>query len=1048
MKPVSAGDASFAIVLNPGPEIDLDASQRAVVGLGDDRSAVVIGAPGSGKTVTLIETVADRILNRGWDPSELVVLTTTRATATGLRDRLALRIGRATNGPLARSVGSIAFEIVGASVKAVGSTKQGGESPRLLTGGEQDSIIAQLLDGEVEDGNAAHWPELLTPAVRGLRGFRTELRELMMRATEYGITSELLRELGQQHGHDEWVAAADFIDGYLDVVSALGERQFDSAELIQFATAALARNEVPESVSRLRLVLVDDLHDATSSTVSLLRALARRGVAIVGFGDPDVAANAFRGGEPDVIGRFAEVLQLPELTTMHLGAVHRQGTSLRALTQSIVERIGTAGAVGHRGAIAVGQDHPDAIIRIDAKTPAREWAAIASQFREHHLLGGIPWSSMAVVVRSSAHVPIVARALALADVPTASTSGGQALRDDPAARALLRVVEVATRRVPLTADTAAELLLGPFGGLDRIGLRRLRLALRTEELAGEGNRTADELLVEALESPGRFATIDHRTARAAGRLAETLHSAGQLANGDGTIEELLWLIWERSSLAKAWFDAALGSGVIAAEANRNLDGVVALFTAAKRFVEREPDSPPGNFLEAVLDAEVPEDTLSPRSAGESVLVTTPSGVVGSEFDVVAVAGLQDGTWPNLRLRGSLLHPQELVRIVTGLAGVRLDERREVLGDELRLFALAVSRARRQVILAAVTNDDEAASVFLALTPSGTRIIDPSTRSPLTLRGLTGRLRRDLVTASPSPGRVEAASALSLLAAEGVPGADPRSWHGLIPVSTEIPLYEGDEFVPVSPSKMESFETSPLDWFVDTVSGSQTSSAMGIGTIVHWAMETANDPSIDTVWRAIEERWSELVFESPWIGEQYKRTTRRLAEGVAEYLADFERDGKTLVSAEPTFVLEVDRARVSGKIDRVERSADGSVVIVDLKTGTPMTRADDIAVNAQLSAYQLAYAEGKLDDFLEEFGGHKPGGAKLLYVKRGLRNKLYREGVQAPLEEEGLEAFRTRIRQAAIGMAAISYLGPKDLDRYSGFGPARRMLQRVRAVSSD
>jgi RecB family exonuclease len=224
--------------------------------------------------------------------------------------------------------------------------------------------------------------------------------------------------------------------------------------------------------------------------------------------------------------------------------------------------------------------------------------------------------------------------------------------------------------------------------------------------------------------------------------------------------------------------------------------------------------------------------------------------------------------------------------------------------------------------------------------------------------------------------------------------------------------------------------------------------MGIGTIVHWAMEHATDPSVDTVWNAIESRWEELLFEAPWVAEQQKRAARILAAGVAEYLGDFDREGKTLVGAESRFELEVGQAKVTGSIDRVERAADGSVVIVDLKTGNALTRQDAINEHPQLGAYQLAYAEGVLDPFLEELGEHHGGGAKLLYVKKGVGGKGYREGVQARLDDEQLEGFRRRIRQAALAMAAAEFSGVADLDAWGGFNTAARMLHRVRAVSSD
>ncbi len=1051
-----------------GEGVALGASQLAVVQLADDASAAVIGAPGSGKTTTLVELIANRVLDRGWLPEHVLALTPTRSTATRLRDVLAGRLGLPTNGPLARTVNSLAFELVGNAAKIVGAP-----APRLITGGEQDADIAQLLNGHLEDSGGPEWPEALGPQVRALRGFRTELRELLMRSTEYGVSNSALRHLAVTHGRPEWAAAADFFREYLQVSGWTRPGQFDSAELVSLAVSALEAGEVSDRITSLRLVAVDDLQEATESTLALLRALAGRGVAIVAFGDPDVAANAFRGGEPDALGRLSSVLGLPGAHTLYLDTVYRQGAELRALTSAVVTRIGTSAAGPQRAAAVAAPDGAapapapvdsvdsvdtvdtvepeplDPIVRIEAATSSREWAAIAREFRERHLLSGIGWNAMAVVVRSGAEVPVVARALALADVPTRTSVGGRPLREDQAARGLLRVIDVGLDRTPLTADTASGLLLSPFGGLDRLGLRRLRLALRAEELAGGGNRSSDDLLVDALASPGRLATIDHRVARGADRLASTLAAVGRLAAEGGTIEELLWLAWERSALAKPWLQQALGAGITAAEANRNLDGVLALFTAATRFVERQPNAPAVIFLDAVLDAEVPEDTLSPQASGESVLVTTPSGVVGLEFEVVAVAAVQEGVWPNLRPRGSLLGAQKLVEAVTGIDSAVIDARKQVLGDELRMFALAVSRARRQVIIAAVASDDEAPSVFFSLLPTQLRVTDTSGLPPLSLRGVTGRLRRELVLPHRSEAeRAAAASALSRLAEEHVPGASPDDWLGLLEVSTTEPLYLDDETVPVSPSALGNFERSPLDWFIDSVSGSQTSTAMGLGTIIHWAMETATDPTVDGIFRAIESRWGELLFESPWVSEHQRLAARRLATGVAEYLADFTRDRKALVAAEGRFELDIGRARVNGSIDRVERAADGSVVIVDLKTGRAVTRQDEIDEHPQLRAYQLAYAEGKLDEFLDALGAHRAGGAKLLFVKEGKNGKSYREAQQAALDENELEGFRQRITQAATLMAATGFEGVVELTGWASTtnGPAK--MHRVRAVSSD
>jgi len=1033
--------------------IDPDESQRAVIDLPDDRSAAVLGAPGSGKTSTVVELVADRVVGRGWQTDQLLVLTSTRATATRLRDRIAVRLSRPTNGPLARTINSFAFEVVTAAARAAGT-----EPPRLLTGAEQDADLAAILEGDIIDGSGSDWPDPLDPSVRRLRGFRTELRELMARATEYVVSPQRLGELGRATDRPEWVAAADFLARYYALVGSAREHQLDPAELARFAVAAIDEAGPDSRVAALRLVVVDDLHEATESTLAILRALGRRGIAIIAFGDPDVASNAFRGGEPDALGRLGIELGVDVGRPLVLAQVHRHGPALRSFVSRVTERIGAAAAGSQRTAVAVATDAPGVppVTTIEATTTARQLASIARTLRQDHLQRGLAWRDLAVVVRSGASTTAVARALALAEVPARTTSGGIVLHEAPVVRALLSIVQVAIGEVELDASLAAELLLGPFGGYDALGLRRLRLALRVEELKAGDDATSDALLVHVLEAPGRLTRIDSPIASGAERLATTID---KVRASDGSIEELLWIVWERSRLASPWQREALGAGLTADEANRDLDAVVALFAAAKDFVERRPqDVAPreiaAEFISEILTAELAGDTLAAARNDDSVLVTTPSGAAGQEFRTVVLADLQDGVWPNLRLRGSLLSPQHLVREVTTGALASIDERKLVLDDELRLFALAVSRASERVVLAAVTNDDTAKSVFFGLVPPAIEAERfDTTAPPLTLRGMTGRLRRTLTEPGVHPSdAAAAASTLAALAQQGLPGADPSDWHGLATPTTSGALYEG-EVVRVSPSKIERIEESVLDWFLETVAGGDSGIVANVGTIVHWAMETTTDPTAERLWAAVDERWKELVFESPWLAERHRRLARGFVDALADYLADFSSAGKTLAAAEGRFELnyatdELPEVLVSGSIDRVEVDSGGAVVIVDLKTGRPKSEAE-VEKLAQLGAYQLAYAEGKLDDRLGEHPGHSAGGAKLLFVRDGTKAQRYREPGQRTLDAEGLEGVRKRILDAAKLIAAAEFDGLLELESYGGFGTVPRLrLHRVRAVSSD
>ncbi|TPW75860.1 ATP-dependent DNA helicase [Schumannella soli] len=1037
-----------------------DPSQSAVLDLPPDATAVVIGAPGSGKTSTLVELVARRVEHDGFSADEVLALAANRAGANRLRDQLASRLRAVAAGPLARTLPSLAFDAVVARAAAEGAPR-----PRLLSGPEQDLLIAELLHGEIDDGAPGSWPDHLSAAVRRLPVFRTELREMLMRLTEYEIDTTRLRRIAQAVARPEWEAVADFADSYRAVVSAVGGTALDPAELMAYAESAVLDGHTGERLARTRLVVVDDLQQATEGAIRLLRAVAARGVTIVAFGDPDVATDAFRGGEADALAAFPARVGVPT-RTLRLERVHRQSPVLRELTAEVTARIGAAGAGTQRAAAASGDDDPAAISAISAPSPAAEHRTIARVLRERHLLDGVAWSELAVIVRSGAAIPAISRALALAQVPTRTTAASRALRDDPAAAALLEIVAVGTGRIELDGLVAERLLTGPFGGLDAIGLRRLRAALRAEELAGGGARLGARLLAEGLGVENGFATIDHAVGRRAARMARLLARLRAQHAAAATVEELLWSAWERSGVADAWRDAALGTGIAAEEANRALDGVVALFAAARRFVEREPDREAEAFLASVLDADIPEDTLAPRTVAEAVLVTTPSGAVGLEVDTVVVAGLQEGQWPNLRPRGSLLRAGDLLGALEsadagaplrgdaaatrpGPPDTVLDERRVVLADELRMFALAVSRARRRVVLAAVAGEDEIPSPFhgFAARVAGDRLVEPDGDAPpLDLRGMTGCLRRTVTQLGSTPEqRRAAAAALARLIGDEVPGAEPRQWHGTLAASTDAPLYDLDDDetrVPVSPSALGTLDRSAMEWFVETMAGGSSSLSANVGSLVHHALEHATGVEVEELWGLLEQRWGELVFESSWSEQLERRRARGAIEALGSYLRAVHAQGAVLVSSEGAFRFDVPPARVNGKIDRVE-SHGGRIVIVDLKTGSVLA-AKEAAEHPQMSAYQLAYADGALADLPE---GHQPGGARLLFTKKGTRDAPYTLRDQKPFDGEQLESFRTTLREAAATIAGPHYPATLIDDPFA-YGGAVRAIHLPGEVTGD
>ncbi|MBD5786919.1 ATP-dependent helicase [Cellulosimicrobium terreum] len=1097
----------------------LDPSQQdAVQAAALPGSTLVVGAPGTGKTLVALETVVTA-LEQGTEPARVLLLAATRRGAATLRERLSARTRRTVGAPMVRTAASAAFAVLRERSAALGEAP-----PTLISGPEQDLALAELLAGHLAgEGAPLDLPPGVPAEALGLRGLRQELRDLLMRAAERGLVPADLAELGRRHDRPEWVLGARLYAEYLDVTALragtpdAGAR-YDPAIVVDEAAQALLAwdDEVPDAPRPTwDLVVVDDYQEATVATASLLQVLVTDGARLVLTADPDSAVQGFRGASPGLVGRAGAPARggVGELgaRVVALGTAWRQPATLRELTRRVTSHVGTVAGAMHRGAVAgrpTGLAEPAAAV---SATPAvqvavlggtaQQAAYVARELRAEHLLNGTPWHRMVVLARSGDQLAALRRELVAASVPVALQGSDVPLRDEPAVSPLLAAVRVCVPGpaagpvaetgpaepddVPVDAPdgavelhdvtgpdaataqpqgggldplTASSLLTSPLGGLDVVGLRRLRRALRAEELAGGGGRSSDALLVELLEDPDRASTLGAlrrgpvavARALAAGRAAATAPGADA--------QTVLWAVWEATGLAERWRSAALAGGPSGARADRDLDAVLALFRAAETFVDRMPGAPAAAFVDYLASQDLPADSLAASAGGlDAVAALTPAGAAGREWDVVVVAGVQDGVWPDLRLRDSLLGSQALVELLAGRAddahGVGAQARAQVLADELRAFAVATSRATRRLVVTAVQDAEESPSVFCDLVapppdpddpdepgtsahPDG----DPSSGggaadddrverrhvrvgAPLDLRGVVAAARAVLVgdaaragvgsDTAGSDGADAAAVLLADLAACGVSEAEPRTWYGIPGLSSTVPLRAADEPVPVSPSKVETVTTCPLRWTLEAAGGTAPDAThQNLGTLVHSIAETFPSGSLTELRAELDRRWPELALPDGWPSVQMRRRADRMVVKLAEYVAGAGRP----VLVEPSFEVEVGRARLRGTVDRVEEAGDGAVRVVDLKTGRRTVTKAEADAHPQLGAYQLAVEDGALD--LPD--GTRSAGAQLVYVgsthvgpavvaQPGLRSG-----------EDGSSWARELVEEAAETMAAATF----------------------------
>lgn len=1064
----------------------LSADQRDAVDVPHSSGPVLVaGAPGTGKSTVLIEAAVRRALQDGVDPERILILAPGRLAADSLRDRFTARLDRSLSTTPARTWAAYAFDLI-RRAKAEGILPLP-RAPRLLSGPEQDLIIRELLEGHRMPGLELPWPADLEAALE-TRGFRHEVRQLFDRIIESGRTAGDLEELGHQCSRPDWIAAAALYAEYRDVLDLRMPEAFDPAGII--TTARQIFQDEPDFLAaereRLQLVLVDDMQEANPAVFELLADIAAGKDCYVAF-SPDTVVQGFRGARPDLVA------ELPRLLSGDAGVIERPLWHTHRHAPAIAEAwLGVAGRISQRaggqlarqlkqpepfvgtaqGPAAVVEPKPQSAGTVEAHlvpSPVHELRYVAQRILDQHVNHGRDLAEIAVIVRNGGQLSELQRYLTGQGIPIRVPVAESAVRDEVAVRPLLDAYAIALDPDLLTPEAAVALLTSRIGGATSIELRRLRQSLRREELQGGGGRTSDALLVEALLEPGALGTLglEGRSARRTARMIQAGRSAA--AEPGANAETVLWALWHSTGLANAWTESALTGGSHGARADRDLDAMMALFHTAERYVDQMPGAGPEQFLEYLLNQELPMDTLAARAqVDDAVELMTPASAAGRQWPVVIVAGLQEGVWPNTRLRGELLGSRLYADAVEhGVSyALQLDplsRLREVRYDELRSFSTAISRAGEILICTAVSSEDDQPSSFLdyvaPLEPGAEgRGFTPVER-PMTLRALVAELRQYAqLDGRYEPEAAEAARVLAGLAAAEppVPGAHPDSWWGLPPLTTSEPVVPPGGTVYVSPSKVESVQKSPLDWFVQAAGGeAATDFARSLGTLVHAIAQDLPEASGSEYVAELIRRWPTLGMKDNWEGKLDFQRAETMVRKLAQYVLVMRSEGRSLLGVEQDFEVRLPdvppasaladpadgqggdarAAILRGQVDRLEIDAEGRLVIVDLKTGKRQPGKTELSRHPQLGAYQAAVLAGGFAEVPGLSGPPVPGGAVLAQL--GTTTKSPGVQQQEPLETQENWAL-DMVTDAAAVMSGNSFEARHDPAKSSHGGHGCRL----------
>ncbi len=888
---------------------------------------LVTGGPGTGKTAVLRERFA-RLVESGADPERVALVVGSGRAKADAREFLLLRLRMSLPGLRVMTIHGLAYHVVASRYEALGYAAP----PDILPNAEQFSRVRDLLAGEDPSG----WPAY--GSMLGLRGFADQVRQFLLRAQEALLKPEDIRKRAEAAGSPGWNELADFLQRYQQGLDDQG--LVDFAGLVEQAAAAAPGGDPP-----FDHLVVDDYQDTTFAAEALVAGL--RPDSLVVAGDPAAHVFSFQGTTDEPIRTFTERLAGAghvELTTNHRSA----GPRVEALT---------------------------------AAHESEELAAATRALRRLHVDEGVPWGSMAVVVRRrGTQAGGLLRALDDAGIPRWTHERGLSLLAEPATHPVV----LALRWLARPEDRAA--LVEPLlaSDLARLPPAVARGMARAAQRAGEPPE-------QALEHTDG---LTEDAAAAVRALHETLAEAGEVAGR--SVLDAFSILWRRlPSSRRLVEDAERASG-----ARRDLDAVVAFSRAVSGTGEASGTSVAA-FLETLeAGSDGPGYDAPAGPAPDAVHVLTAHSAVGTEFDAIVVVGAVEGNFPSLSRPEPMFDLAGLDRRVS-----QSDRNRLRLADERRLFRMVLARARRAVVITATDRQEDetltARSRFVEEAGMSWGRADGVVGVPLSTAEAAAVWRRTLAAADGAP-----ASRLAALDGLAALGADPsRWWFQRGWTDTGRPLHET---VRVSFSRLDKLENCELQYVLNEELGlgSPSGYQAWVGHLVHTLVEEYENgkvpQTLEGLCDAAGARWRQDEFPSYAVSEAFRRLVIEvmLPNWFAEYGAS------PSLGREVRFEFEFDGATVTGVIDRVEKITAGGNRIVDYKTGKP-ERAKKAEENLQLGIYTIAVEEAEALEAYRPIravelafprGREKgPAGlAKLAWMPSGRDKDVYRDQMRGRL----------------------------------------------------
>jgi DNA helicase-2/ATP-dependent DNA helicase PcrA len=922
-------------------DFNLTPNQREAV-YHDDGPVLVVAGAGTGKTTVLASRLVRMIEEKLAEPSEILAVTYTRNSAHDLMKRIA-RLWKGSDDP-------VSVALVAESGLKIGTFHA--YCYKLLRDAAQrfglieDSDLYVYLRRHQEDLNLRYYIKAATPGqfLNGLTNFfercHDELRSPddyddyvgklkrkeipLPRVTRGSYSDTILEEevlgrcdeIARVFRHVESLLAAENLGTYSHVITRAVQLLRDPKNSVQLKK--LRRNA--------RFILIDEFQDSNVAQIELARLLAGEQANVFAVGDPDQAIYRFRGATAGTFDHFLRTFGIERVKRVMMSENRRSTDSILRSAYSVISHNPqitsvelTDGSRWEREPLQhMRKKEPQPVspvlVRGWEKTSS-EAGFIVDEIERLHRADHRAWSDFAVLYRGHSHGNELAEQLLNRKIPFSIT--GLDLLSIPEVRDML-----ASLRAVIGGDAVSLLRLSALPAFQVEG-EELRAVL-----AASDKSSPLESLLEKVTGGSQVLTV----------LAEVRHEIQRLQNkalaACGIVQRYFGIRFTPDTEAFTEFVQSWtrkprqisGDGTL----SEFLEFLGYFAESSGRVTAPEDD---GAETPASLQMETGQDS-APKPVRDAVQLLTVHSAKGLEFPVVFVLRASHPSFPSMYREDLVEFPNELRDRDTRFEE---DPKQAYKQEERRLLYVAMTRAEDLLCICAKKGTGK-----LDPTPAG----DMRDLIKAGKKALKGCVDFQLLPAedagiespnSPSPARIVEWMRLPAMAqtVNRRLSASAIERYGRCPLSYKL---ASEWKLPEEPAANMQYGAAIHSTLFAYFDGVRKGCRMPADDVVQYFLEEFRKAKIDDLLqRHLYER----------DGTQQLRTFLDSPEAIPH---------GEVVMLEHTFRCEVAGVPVIGRIDRVDESADG-LVIVDYKTGN--AKSQDVADKSlQLSIYALAMSVDK------------------------------------------------------------------------------------------